>query len=64
VGLPGARNCFVLALLNREGDGVVLEYLAGTGVRMEVKEVRAWASTGLALTPEEEEAVQAGRRGW
>jgi hypothetical protein len=32
VGLSGARNCFVLALLNREGDGVVLNSLAGRGV--------------------------------
>jgi hypothetical protein len=52
-GLAGARNCFVLALLNREGDGVVLNYLAGTGVRAELKEVRIWESQGPALTTEE-----------
>jgi len=65
LGLAGARNCFALALLNRAGDGVVLDYLSGTGgVRAEVKEVRAWAGAGAALTAEEEEAVQAGRRAW
>lgn len=61
VGLSGARNCFVLALLNREGDGVVLNYLSGTAVRAEVKEVRAWQSRGTAFTPEEEQAVAAAR---
>jgi hypothetical protein len=64
VGLGGARNCFALALLNREGDGVVLNYLAGTGLRLEVKEVRAWASQGMAFTADEEAAVQAGRAAW
>lgn len=57
VGLSGARNCFVLTLLNREGDGVVLNYLSGTAVRAEIKEVRAWQSRGAAFTPEEEQAV-------
>jgi hypothetical protein len=64
VGLGGARNCFALALLNREGDGVVLNYLAGTGLRLEVKEVRAWTSQGMAFTAEEEGAVAAGRAAW
>jgi hypothetical protein len=64
LGLAGARNCFVLALLNREGDGVVLNYLAGTGVRVDLKEVRAWASQGLALTAEEEQAVARARAEW
>jgi len=61
LGLGGARNCFVLALLNREGDGIVLNYLSGTAVRAEVKEVRAWQSRGTAFTPEEEQAVAAAR---
>ena len=64
LGLGGARNCFVLALLNREGDGVVLNYLAGSGIRAELKEVRGWQSQGLAFTPEEEQALAAGRRAW
>jgi hypothetical protein len=60
----GARNCFVLALSNREGDGVVLNYLAGTGVRVDLKEVRDWQSQGLALTAEEEQAVARARADW
>jgi hypothetical protein len=64
LGLGGARNCFALALLNREGDGVVLNYLAGTGVRADLKEVRGWLSQGLALTEEEAAAVAANRVWW
>jgi hypothetical protein len=64
LGQAGARNCFALALLNREGDGVVVNYLSGTGVRVEAKEVRGWASAGPALTAEEEEAVRAGHEAW
>ncbi|MGB9724481.1 MAG: DUF4446 family protein [Chloroflexia bacterium] len=64
LGLGGARHCFVLALLNREGDGVVLNYLAGTGIRLDLKEVRAWRTPGPALTLEEEQAVEAVRQGW
>ena len=64
IGPGRARNCFVLALLNREGDGVVLNYLAGTAVRADLKEVRVWESQGLALTAEEEQAVAANRQWW
>ncbi len=64
LGLAGARNCFVLALLNREGDGTVLNYLAGSAVRAELKEVRAWQSQGLAFTAEEEQAVAQARAAW
>lgn len=64
LGLGGIRQCFVLALLNREGDGIVLNYLAGTGIRLDLKEVQAWKTLGPAPTPEEEQAVEAGRRGW
>jgi hypothetical protein len=51
----------VLALSNREGDGVVLNYLAGAGVRAGLKEVRGWQSQGLALTEQEEQAVVQAR---
>ncbi len=64
LGLGGIRQCFVLALLNREGDGVVLNYLAGTGIRLDLKEVRAWKTLGPAPTPEEEQAVEVARKGW
>ena len=64
LGLSGARNCFVLALLNRQGDGVLLNYLAGTATRAELKEVRGWEGRGPALTAEEERAVAGCREGW
>jgi len=64
LGLGGARRCFVLALLNREGNGVVLNYLSGTAIRLDLKEVGGWKSLGQALTPEEEQAVEAARKAW
>lgn len=64
LGLGGARNCFVLALLNRHGEGVVLNYLVGTAVRSELKPVRGWHSAGPAFTPEEEQAVATSRAWW
>jgi hypothetical protein len=64
LGLGGATNCFALALLNGQGDGVVLNYLAGTGVRADLKELRGWQSQGLALTDEESQAVSANRTWW
>lgn len=64
LGLGGIRNCFVLTLLNREGTGVVLNYLAGTATRADLKQVRGWQSQGPAFTPEEEQAVAANQAWW
>ncbi len=64
LGLGGTPNCFVLALLNCSGDGLVLNYLAGTGVRADLKEVYRWQSKGLAFTDEEARAVAANRSWW
>lgn len=64
LGMGGVRNCFVLALLNRAGDGVVLNYLTGISVRVDLKEVHGWKSWGLSLTAEEQEAVGENRAWW
>ena len=64
VGLGGTRNCFVLALLNRVGDGVVLNVLTSGGVHANLKEVQAWQSQGQAFTAEEDTAVAANQKWW
>ncbi|WP_231493976.1 DUF4446 family protein [Nocardiopsis sp. CNT312] len=60
--MSGARS-FSLALLNGEGDGVVLTSINGrTETRTYAKEIRAGESDGL-LSPEEYRVVRSARLG-
>ena len=57
------RQSTALALLDGNGDGVVVSALQDAGgARVYVKRVRAGAADDVALAPEEQAAVAAGAR--
>jgi hypothetical protein len=58
-GDTGGDQSFVLALLNKESDGIVLSVLNGrTGARIYSKPVKKGAGAEYELSNEEKEAIK------